>query len=283
MPEAAQGAADTLVALVATWGLKVLGAIVVLLVGRWIAGRVRAGIGRGLERRSLDPTLVPFLAGAGYYATLAVVLIAVLALFGIQTTSLVAILGVAGLAVGLALQGTLSNFAAGVMLLAFRPFKVGQYVECAGTAGSVEEIGLFSTLMATPDNVQIIVPNAAIWGQTIKNYSANDTRRNDLVVGVSYGDDLGKAIATVREVLDADERVLREPEPVVAVSALGESSVDLVARPWCRASDYWALRFHLTQRLKEALEAAGCTIPFPQRDVHVHRGNAAAAPSGEVQ
>jgi len=270
VPENAQGLVATLIEVLATWGLQVVGALAVLIVGRWVAGRVRTGIRRALERRQLDPSLIPFLASLGYYLTLAVVLIAVLGLFGIETTSLVAVLGVAGLAVGLALQGTLSNFSAGVMLLAFRPFRVGHYVECAGTAGSVQEIGLFSTILATPDNVQIIVPNSSVWGQIIKNYSVHETRRNDLVVGVSYGDDLGKALATVREVLDADERVLVDPEPVVAVGNLGDSSVDLLVRPWCRAADYWPLRFDLIRRLKEALEAAGCTIPFPQRDVHVH-------------
>jgi len=277
VPENARSLVDTLIEVLATWGLQVLGALAVLIVGRWVAGRVRAGIRRGLERRELDPSLVPFLAGVGYYLTLAVVGIAVLGLFGIQTTSLVAVLGAAGLAVGLALQGTLSNFSAGVMLLAFRPFRVDHYVECAGTAGSVREIGLFSTTLATPDNVQIIVPNASIWGQIIKNYSVHETRRNDLVVGVSYGDDLGVALDTVRAVLAADERVLADPEPVVAVGNLGDSSVDLVVRPWCRASDYWALRFDLTRRLKEALEAAGCSIPFPQRDVHLHRADGAAS------
>lgn len=280
MPEAASEAANTVVALMTTWGLKVVGALVVLIVGRFVAGRVRAGIRGGLERRGVEASLVPFLAGLGYYVTLAVVLIAVLGLFGIETTSLVAVLATAGLAVGLALQGTLSNFAAGVMLLLFRPFKLEQYVECAGTAGTVKEIGLFTTVMATPDNVQIIVPNSAVWGEIIKNYSAHDLRRNDLVVGVSYDDDLGKAMATIHEVLAADSRVLKEPEPTVAVGSLGESSVDILVRPWCQSGDLWALRWDLTRRLKEALEAAGCTIPFPQRDVHVYRADGAERPAG---
>jgi len=173
------------------------------------------------------------------------------------------------------MQGTLSNFAAGVMLLAFRPFGLGNYVEVAGVAGSVQEIGIFTTTLNTPDNVQILVPNAAIYGSTIKNYSSNDTRRNDLVIGISYGDDIARAIETIQKVLASDPRVLRDPEPFVAVSELADSSVNLVVRPWCTGADYWALRGDLTRRLKEELESAGCSIPFPQRDVHIHNRTAA--------
>jgi small conductance mechanosensitive channel len=187
------------------------------------------------------------------------------------------ILGATGLAVGLALQGTLSNFAAGAMLLAFRPFKAGDYIEAAGTAGSVYEVGIFSTQLHTPDNVKITLPNSAIYGGIVKNYSANDTRRNDLVMGISYDDDIARAVETINKVLAADARVLKEPEPVVAVAELADSSVNLVVRPWCSSADYWALRFDLTRRLKEELEAAGCTIPFPQHDVHVHGQDSAAS------
>jgi small conductance mechanosensitive channel len=276
MENVVQESMDNLIALLSTWGLQVVGAIAVLVIGRWIAGLVRGGVRRALERASVDASLVPFLAGGAYYLILAVVLIAVLSLFGVETTSLIAVLGAAGLAVGLALQGTLSNFAAGVMLLLFRPFKAGDYIDAGGTAGSVAEIGVFTTTMNTPDNVRIVVPNSAIFGAVIKNYSANDTRRNDLVVGISYGDDIGKALATVKAVLGADARVLADPEPVIAVSELGDSSVNLVVRPWCQSSDYWALRFDLTRKLKEELERAGCSIPFPQRDVHLFRSDSAA-------
>jgi small conductance mechanosensitive channel len=184
---------------------------------------------------------------------------------------MVAVLGAAGLAVGLALQGTLSNFASGVMLLVFRPFGVGDYIDAGGTAGSVASVGLFSTTMNTPDNVRIVVPNSAVYGSTIKNYAANATRRNDIVVGVSYEDDLAVAVSTIERVLQEDSRVLAEPAPVVAISELGNSSVNIVVRPWCTKEDYWALRFDLTRALKEQLEAAGCSIPFPQRDVHLHQ------------
>ncbi len=264
------GIADALAALVSTWGLKVVGAIAVLIIGRWLAGRIRALTRRALDRTGLDPTLVPFVTSIVYYAILTFVIIAVLGLFGIPTASFIAVLGAAGLAVGLALQGTLANFAAGVMLLVFRPFRVGDYVEAGGTAGSVESIGVFTTTLNTPDNVRIVVPNSAVFGSTIKNYSANDTRRNDIVVGVSYDDDLAVATATIEKVLAADERVLKEPAPVVAVAELADSSVNIVVRPWCKKEDYWGLRFDLTRKLKEELEKAGCSIPYPQRDVHVH-------------
>ena len=207
----------------------------------------------------------------------AVVVIAVLNLFGIETTSLIAIVGAAGLAIGLALQGTLSNFAAGVMLLIFRPFKIGDYVQVAGSAGSVVEIGVFTTTLHTPDNVRVTIPNAAVYGETISNFSANENRRVDLVMGISYSDDIGKAMEVIRGVLERDERVLENPALTVAVSELADSSVNIVVRPWCKGSDYWPLRFDLTRALKEELEVAGCSIPFPQQDLHVVEMPGAAA------
>jgi len=268
---------ESVVELVSTWGLKVVGAIAVLIVGRMICGALRRGTRRALERGNVDAALVPFASSLVYYFALAVVLIAVLNLFGIQTASVIAILGAAGLAVGLAMQGTLSNFAAGVMLLVFRPFKLGDFVEVAGTAGSVQEIGIFSTVLHTGDNRKVIVPNSSVYGDTITNYSANETRRIDLVIGIGYDDDIGRALETIRRVLSTDARVLGEPEPQVAVSELGDSSVNLVVRPWCASSDYWAVRFDLTRAIKEQLEAAGCSIPFPQTDVHLHQPNGATA------
>lgn len=255
--------------LVTRWGLRLLAAVLLLLVGRLAAGWVRRVVREVLARADVDETLVPFVAGLGYWLTLAVVLVAVLGLVGIQTASLLAVLGAAGLAVGLALQGSLSNFSSGVMLLVFRPFSVGDFIDAAGTAGTVEAIGLFSTTLNTPDNVKIIVPNSVVYGQTIKNFAANDTRRNDMVVGISYDDDIGVALETIERVLGDDDRVLADPEPVIAVAELGDSSVNFVVRPWCRKEDYWSLRFDLTRALKEGLEAAGCSIPYPQRTVHV--------------
>ena len=271
--EALENASETAIALVSTWGLQVVGAIAVLIVGRIVAGMLRKGTTRALERSGTEATLIPFLSGLVYYLVIAVVLIAVLGLFGIETTSLVAVLGAAGLAIGLALQGTLSNFSSGVMLLVFRPFKKGDFVEVAGNSGSVQEIGIFTTVLNTPDNRKIIIPNSSIYGDTITNYSAYDTRRNDLVLGVDYGDDLGTAQETILRVLSEDSHVLKDPAPQVAVSELGDSSVNFVVRPWCATTDYWPLRFDLTRKLKEELERAGCSIPFPQRDVHVHNGS----------
>jgi len=255
--------------LISTWGLKVLGAIVLLVVGRMLAGWARRLTRKALMRVNADATLVPFIAGITYYFILAAVLVAVLGMVGIQTATLLAVFGAAGLAVGLALQGTLSSVASGVMLLVFRPFEVGDYIEAGGTAGSVEAIGLFMTTLNTPDNVKILVPNSSVYGQTIKNYAANDTRRNDMVVGVSYDDDLATAVDTINKILAADSRVLPDPEPVVAVAELADSSVNIVVRPWCKKEDYWGLRFDMMRTLKEQLEAAGCSIPYPQRDIHV--------------
>jgi len=276
MPETTEVLAG-LTNLVSAWGLKVLGAFAVFVLGRIAAGWGRRLVRTLLERMNTDVTLIPFLASVTYYVILAMVVVAVLGMVGIQTASLLAVLGAAGLAVGLALQGTLSNVASGVMLLVFRPFQVGDYIDAGGTAGSVAAIGLFTTILNTPDNVRIIIPNSSIFGGTIKNFAANDTRRNDMVVGVSYGDDLETAVKTIRSVLEEDVRVLADPAPVVAVAELGDSSVNIVVRPWCKKEDYWTLRFDLTRTLKERIEAAGCSIPFPQRDVHLFKADDAAA------
>jgi small conductance mechanosensitive channel len=267
---------ESLIDLGSVWGLRVIGAIALLIVGRIICGVIRRTARRGLERSGVDESLVPFVSSLVYYAAMAVVVIAVLNLFGIQTASVIAVIGAASLAVGLAMQGTLSNFAAGVMLLVFRPFKLGDFVEVASTSGTVKEIGIFSTTLHTGDNKKIIIPNSSVYGGTVTNYSANPTRRNDLVMGISYDDDIGTAIATIERVLGSDSRVLADPAPVIAVSELADSSVNLVVRPWCDVGDYWPLRFDLTRRLKEELEAAGCSIPYPQHDVHVQREGQAA-------
>ncbi len=255
--------------LMLTWGVRVLGALAVLVIGRVVAGMARRAVRRLLQRSSVDDTLIPFVSSLVYYLLLAFVLIAVLGLFGIPTASFIAVLGAAGLAVGLALQGTLSNFASGVMLLLFRPFRAGDFVEAGGASGTVAEIGIFNTSLNTPDNIRVIIPNSAIFGQTINNFAANDTRRNDMTLGIGYDDDIDTAMAVIRKALEEDERVLPEPEPVIAVGELADSSVNLVIRPWCKRQDYWALRWDLTRRLKVELEAAGCSIPYPQRDVHL--------------
>jgi len=263
--------------LVTTWGIRVVGALAVLFIGRAIAGWLRRLTTRMLKGAAVDETLTPFLSSIAYWLALMVVFVAVLGLFGIPTASFIAILGAAGLAVGLALQGTLSSFAAGVMLLVFRPFRVGDLVEVAGHLGVVQSVAIFSTVMNTPDNVRIVLPNSEVFGGAIRNYTANDTRRVDLLIGVDYGDDLAVAQKTIERVIGADERVLEEPPPVVAVHALADSSVNFVVRPWCGTEDYWNVRWELTRRLKEELEAAGCSIPFPQHDIHVIPTDEAAA------
>jgi small conductance mechanosensitive channel len=265
------------ITLITDWGLKVLGALVVLIIGRMIAKAVRKGVRKALERGKMDPTLVPFVSSLSYYLVMAFVLIAVLGMVGIETASMIAVLGAAGLAVGLALQGTLANFASGVMLLIFRPFHTGDFIEAAGVAGSVDTVGIFTTTLNTPDNVRIVLPNGTVWGQVIKNYATNATRLVDLVMGISYDDDIGAAMDTINRVLENEPRVLKDPAPTVAVSELADSSVNLVVRPWCTKEDYWGVYFDLTRAMKEELESSGCSIPYPQTDVHLHKVPESAA------
>lgn len=267
---------DMIVGLISTWGLKVIGAIAAFILGRIAAGWIRRAMRKMLMRSRLDETLIPFLASLVYYAVLAFVIIAVLGIVGIETASLAVVLGAAGLAVGLALQGTLSNFASGMMLMIFRPIKLGDWVEVGGVAGSVAEVGIFSTKLNTGDNVHIVIPNSNVYGETISNYSVNDIRRVDLAVGIHYEDDIGLAVRTLQKILDEDERVIDEPEPVIAVGELADSSVNILVRPWCNRDDYWRLRWDLTRKFKEELEEAGCSIPFPQHDVHLYSTEAVA-------
>lgn len=255
--------------LVVFYGARVVGALLVLVAGWWLAGRLRSGAARALERSQVDDALIPFASSGAYVATLVFVGITVLGLFGIPTASIVAVLGAAGLAVGLAFQGTLSNFAAGIMLLVFRPFDVGDMVEVGGARGTVEGIRVFTTELSTGDNVQVTVPNSEVFGAELRNYTAHDRRRIDLTVGVGYGDDLEDAEAAIRKVLDAEERLLDEPEPQVAVDSLGDSAVSFIVRPWVKTEDYWGVRRDLIRALKEEVEAAGCGFPYPSRDVYL--------------
>lgn len=266
----AQQIADQVVGLITTYGLDVIGAIIILIVGWIVSGWVYRAVGKGLGRiEKFDVTLRGFFASFAKYLVLIFTGLAVLSQFGIQTASLIAVLGAAGLAIGLALQGTLSNVAAGVMLLLFRPFKVGDYVEAGGHAGTIKAISLFVTEMATPDNVQILIPNSAVWGSSVMNYSYHPQRRVDFLIGIGYGDDISRAMTAVRAVIDADNRALNDPEPMVVVGELGDSSVNLIVRVWCNAADYWAVKFDMTRAIKERLDADGIEIPFPQRVVHM--------------
>jgi small conductance mechanosensitive channel len=260
--------ADQIVSWIATSGLKVVGAILILLLGRILAGILRRFIKRMLTRRETDPGLTNFIAGLTYALVIIFALVHALAKFGIPTASFVAVLGAAGFAVGFALQGSLSNFASGVMLLVFKPFQVGDYIEAAGVSGSVHEIQLFDTILHTPDNVRIVIPNAKAYGDVIKNYSANDTRRVDLLIGIGYGSPIDKAIRVVEGLIASDSRILKEPESMIAVSELADSSVNLVIRSWVKKEDYWDVKFDLTRKIKESFDHNDIEIPFPQQVVH---------------
>lgn len=261
---------QTLIDAVSGYGLELIAALVILVFGWWLAGRVQKLIVRALDRLPrMDATLKPFLSSLARYAIIAITLVAVLARLGVQTTSIIAVLGAAGLAIGLALQGTLQNIAAGIMLLLLRPFKVGDYIDAGGISGTVDEIGLFTTDMTTFDGVYRSVPNASLWNTSILNYSRLPTRRMDVPVGIAYEDDVERAMALLLDHLKQDSRILSDPEPQVLVTNLGESSVDLSLRCWADRSNFWTLKFELNKNAKLWLDAAGISIPFPQRDVHL--------------
>jgi small conductance mechanosensitive channel len=246
-------------------------ALLVLIVGWVIAGWVSGVARRRINKTpQIDPTLGNFVASMIKWIILAIVLVAILGIFGIEATSLVAIMGAASLAVGLALQGTLSDLAAGVMLVIFRPYKLGQFVDIGGTSGTVKDLTLFTTELSTGDNVQIIIPNGKAWGTVITNYSANPTRRVDLTFGIDYGDDIDRAMEIILATARADARVLGNPEPWVRVTNLGDSSVDITTRLWCAAADYWELKFAMTKAVKEAFDKGGISIPYPHQ-VEVHK------------
>jgi len=261
---------DMIAVLLTTYGLSVLGGFVVLIIGWTLAGWAGRVVDRGLGKiERIDATLRSFLASATRYVILILTVLAVLSEFGVQTASLITVFGAASLAIGLALQGTLSNLAAGVMLLFFRPFHVGDYVEAGGHAGTVKAIDLFMTEFATPDNVRILVPNGNIWGGAVVNYSHHATRRVDLLIGIDYGDDIDKAFDTIRGVIGAEGRIHADPEPMVVVGELADNSVNIIIRVWCDAGNYWPLKFDMTKAIKEALDKADISIPFPQRVVHM--------------
>ena len=265
---------EKIVDAVSGYGMNILAAIIILVVGLWIAKRVKSLFVKVLEKKNVDSTLVGFFSGLLYGALAVFVVIAAISKLGVQTTSFVAVVGAAGLAVGLALQGSLSNFASGVLLIIFKPFKAGDFVKAGGEAGIVVEVGILTTELRTPDNVKIILPNSGVMGGSITNVSAHPTRRVDMTVGVGYGDDLNKAKQIMEDLIAADERILKDPAPQVAVANLGDSSVDFVVRPWVNAADFWAVKFDFTKNVKEKFDAEGISIPFPQRDIHVFQETA---------
>lgn len=256
--------------------LNLLAAAAIFFVGRWIAGLISELVFKTMDKAKIDHTLGKFVKNLLYTALLVFVVIAALARVGVQTGSFIAIVGAAGLAIGLALQGSLSNFAAGVLMVIFKPFKVGDFVEVGGAMGTVKEIQIFNTIISGPDNVRIVIPNAHATGGNIVNYTVNGTRRVDLVIGVSYGDDIRKAKQVMLDVLKAEEHVLETPAPFVGVKELGDSSVNFVVRPWVKSEHYWEVYFGVTEKVKYALEENGLTIPFPQRDVHLYQSETVA-------
>jgi small conductance mechanosensitive channel len=255
------------------WVIKIVIALLIYLIGKWIAKRITNFVRKLMEARDSDPTLVNFLSNVVYAILLIAVILAALDTLGLPVTSLIAVVGAAGLAVGLALKDSLGNFASGVMLVMFRPFKKGDFVEVAGVAGSVEEIRIFSTTLTTPDNKLIIIPNGQVASDTITNYSANEQRRVDLVFGVGYDDDLKVAREVLVRLCADHPKVLDDPETKIFVMNLGDSSVDFAVRPWAKTEDYWTVYSDLLEQAKVELEAAGCNIPYPQTDVHLHHQN----------
>jgi len=246
-------------------------ALAILIIGIWIAKRIKNIAGSVMEKRGVDPLLASFSSSIAHILIVVFVVIASLGQLGIQTTSLIAVLGAAGLAVGLALQGSLSNFASGVIIIALRPFKVGDFVEAGGVSGVVEGIQIFSTSMRTGDNKAIIVPNSAVTGGTITNFSAKDTRRVDLVFGIGYNDDIAKAKSILQRLVDEDDRILKDPATVIAVGELADNSVNFIVRPWTKSGDYWGVYWDLTEKVKLTFDKEGISIPYPQRDVHLHQ------------
>ena len=257
------------------YGLKIVAALVVFLIGKMVANWVKKLVGRVMTKGGLDPIIIGFSSNIAYIAMMAFVIVAALGQLGIQTTSFIAILGAAGLAIGLALQGSLANFAAGFLMIIFRPFKVGDVIEAAGVTGKVNAIHIFTTTLTTPDNKTIIIPNAKLGGDNIINYSTQDTRRVDLTVGVAYDADLKQVRIILEEIVSNDSRVLSDPAHQIAVSELADNSVNFVFRMWVKSADYWGVYFDTNEIIKNRFDDAGIGIPFPQRDVHLYEHKAA--------
>lgn len=256
-----------------SWGPKVIAAIVTLIIGLWIIGMITRGIGKTMKKRDVDASLQPFLKGLISAVLKVMLFISVIGMVGIEATSFVAVLGAAGLAVGLALQGTLQNFAGGVIILLIKPFKVGDWIDTPSHSGTVHAIQIFHTILKTPDMKTIIIPNGPLANSSLTNYSTEPRRRLDLTVGVGYGDSTQKTRETLMELINADERILKDPEPFIAVAELADSSVNFTVRLWVEATNYWPLKFDMNERIYNKFNEVGLNIPFPQMDVHVHKDN----------
>jgi Small-conductance mechanosensitive channel len=255
--------------LIVTYGIKIVLAIVIYIVGKWLAGLLSKLLEKGMNARNIDPTICNFTKNITYYVLVALVVITVLGQIGVQTASFVAVVGAAGLAVGLALQGSLANFAAGVLLVLFRPLKIGDYVEAGGTSGTVKEISIFCTIMTTPDNKTVIVPNSGIMGGNIINYSTQEKRRVDFIVGVAYSANLDTVRKELQAIASEDERILQDHDVTIGVAALADSSVNFAFRVWVNSANYWGVFFETNEKIKKRFDAQGIQIPFPQMDVHI--------------
>jgi len=262
---------QTLYEFATSYGIKIIGAIAIIVIGRIIVGILTKIVRRFMTKADVDETLTKFVVSLARIGLMVFVFIAALGTLGIETASFAALIAAAGLAIGFALQGSLSNFAAGVMLIIFRPFRAGDYVEAGGAAGTIESVNIFSTIMKSPDNKKLIIPNSKITGDSIINYSAKETRRVDMVFGIGYDDDIRKAKATLVQILASDDRILKDPAPTVAVSELADSSVNFVVRPWVKTGDYWGVLFDITEKVKLTFDEQGISIPFPQQDVHMYQ------------
>lgn len=260
-----------LIDLVWVWGPKIITALLTLIIGLWVVGLITKAIVKTMEKRNVDPSLRPFLKSLISAILKVMLIISVIGMVGIQATSFVAVLGAAGLAVGLALQGTLQNFAGGVIILILKPFKVGDFIDAAGFMGIVHEIQIFNTFLKTPDNKTIIIPNGQLANSSMTNFSSEPRRRVDFTFGVGYGDDTAKTKETLMELINADERILKDPAPFVAVSELGDSSVNFVVRVWVEGGDYWGVFFDMNENVYNKFNEVGLNIPYPQMDVHVHK------------
>ena len=265
---------DNIVEILGGYAFSLLMAILIFLVGKWIVNKIVAVLGKLLRKvKGMDETLVKFLENIVYYALMIVVILTALSELGVETTSFLAILGAAGLAIGLALKDSLGNFASGVMIILFKPFRVGDFVNAAGVSGTVTEVGIFNSVFTTPDNQSIIVPNGAITSGSITNVNAHDTRRVDLVVGIGYDDDIKKAKDVLNDIINSNEKVLLDKGITVAVSELADSSVNFVVRAWVKTPDYWGVKFDLTETVKLRFDQEGISIPYPQQDVHHHNND----------
>ncbi len=254
---------------VVEYSKMIIVACVVLFGGLWLIKKITQALSRILEKKNIDATLAPFFLSLTNIALKALLVISVITYVGIPTTSFVAVLGAAGLAIGMAFSGTLQNFAGGVMILVFRPFRVGDFIEAQGYSGVVKEIQIFNTIVTTGDNKIIIIPNGGLATGSLVNYSKMDTRRVDFTFGIGYGDDIDKAYAAIRAVIDRQSLILKDPAPFMAVSNLGDNSVDIVVRVWAKGGDYWTVYFYMNEFVKKEFDAQGISIPFPQRDIHI--------------